>query len=130
MRQLGMLVLLGAGLLAGAGAGSSDAVAQQLDLDEVFRCSEASVPRENCLQARDVILNNCTTCHTFVPIVMQSFDENGWRGLLTRHVENGRVTQVPAEQIENLRLYLAENFNGSEPPPDLPKELLETWTSY
>src|SRR5690606_36673602 len=89
-----------------------------------------TVSQDNCLAARQVLLNDCTTCHTFVPIVMQSFDENGWRGLLTRHVENGRVTQVPPEQIENLRLYLAENFNGDLPPPDLPPALLETWTSY
>ena len=130
MRHLRMLVLLVAGLLSGAGSGSLMAVAQQLDLDQVFRCSEASVPRDSCLQAREVILNNCTTCHTFVPIVMQGFDENGWRGLLTRHVENGRVSQVPAEQIENLRVYLAENFNGDEPPPELPPELMQTWTSY
>jgi hypothetical protein len=106
------------------------ALAQQLDLDEVFRCSGETVPAADCLASRDVILNSCTTCHTFVPIVMQSFDANGWRGLLTRHVENGRVSQLSAEQVETLRLYLAENFNGDLPPPDLPPALLETWTSY
>ncbi len=106
------------------------AQAQQLDLDEVFRCSGETVPQEDCLASREVILNSCTTCHTFVPIVMQSFDENGWRGLLTRHVENGRVSQLSAEQVETLRLYLAENFNGDLPPPELPPALLETWTSY
>jgi len=104
--------------------------AQQLNLDEVFRCSGETVNQENCLTARNVILNNCTTCHTFVPIVMQSFDGDGWRGLLTRHVENGRVSQLSPDQVENLRLYLAENFNGDLPPPDLPQALLETWTSY
>jgi len=118
------------GLALGAGSTATGASAQQLDLDEVFRCSGETVSQDNCLAARQVLLNDCTTCHTFVPIVMQSFDENGWRGLLTRHVENGRVTQVPPEQIENLRLYLAENFNGDLPPPDLPPALLETWTSY
>lgn len=106
------------------------AFAQQLDLDEVFRCSAETVSQEDCLASREVILNNCTTCHTFVPIVMQGFDGNGWRGLLTRHVENGRVSQLSAEQVETLRLYLAENFNGDLPPPDLPPALLETWTSY
>jgi len=118
------------GLALGAGSSATGASAQQLDLDEVFRCSGETVTEDNCLAARQVLLNDCTTCHTFVPIVMQSFDENGWRGLLVRHVENGRVTQVPPEQIENLRLYLAENFNGDLPPPDLPPALLETWTSY
>jgi hypothetical protein len=106
------------------------AQAQQLDLDEVFRCSGETVGPEQCLAAREVILNNCTTCHTFVPIVMQPFDGDGWRGLLVRHVENGRVSQLSDGDVENLRLYLAENFNGDLPPPDLPPALLETWTSY
>lgn len=104
--------------------------AQQLDLDEVFRCTGETVAPEQCVLARDTILNNCTTCHTFVPIVMQAFDGDGWRGLLTRHVENGRVSQLSVEDVETLRLYLAENFNGTLPPPDLPPALLETWTSY
>jgi hypothetical protein len=130
MKRLQMLAPVLLGLALGAGLTATGASAQQLDLDEVFRCSGETVSHENCLAARQVLLNDCTTCHTFVPIVMQSFDENGWRGLLTRHVENGRVTQVPPEQIENLRLYLAENFNGELPPPDLPPALLETWTSY
>ncbi|GGA79201.1 hypothetical protein GCM10011385_36730 [Nitratireductor aestuarii] len=130
MIRLRMLPPVLLGLALGAGSTATGASAQQLDLDEVFRCSGETVSQDNCLAARQVLLNDCTTCHTFVPIVMQSFDENGWRGLLTRHVENGRVTQVPPEQIENLRLYLAENFNGDLPPPDLPPALLETWTSY
>lgn len=130
MLRLRIVASILMGLVAGSGAMLPDAQAQQLDLDEVFRCSGETVSSENCLAARQVILNDCTTCHTFVPIVMQSFDGNGWRGLLTRHVENGRVTQVPPEQIENLRLYLAENFNGELPPPELPPALLETWTSY
>lgn len=130
MTRLRMLAPVLLGLAVASNFTAPEADAQQLDLDEVFRCSGETVTEDNCLAARQVLLNDCTTCHTFVPIVMQSFDENGWRGLLTRHVENGRVTQVPAEQIENLRLYLAENFNGDLPPPELPPALLETWTSY
>ena len=114
----------------GLASAGRQAQAQQLDLDEVFRCSGATVLADDCLDARDVILNNCTTCHTFVPIVMQSFDGDGWRGLLVRHVQNGRVDQLSEDRIEILRLYLAENFNGDLPPPDLPPALLETWTSY
>ena len=106
------------------------AVAQDLDMEAVFRCSEETVARADCLAARETIVNNCTSCHTFVPIVMQSFDGDGWRGLLIRHVENGRVNQLSPETVEQLRLYLAENFNGSEPPPELPAGLLATWTSY
>src|SRR5690606_35075253 len=61
--------------------------AQSLDLDQVFRCSATDdAGTANCREARDLILNNCTVCHTFVPIVMQQFDTNGWTSLLNRHV--------------------------------------------
>ena len=105
--------------------------AQGVNLDEVFRCAATDdAGKGKCLEARNLIVNNCTVCHTFVPIVMQSFDAGGWTGLLDRHVQNGRVNQLSAEQIAAIHDYLSDNFNGSLPPPELPPELLATWTSY
>jgi len=105
--------------------------AQGLDLDQVFRCvSSDDAGIADCREARDLILNNCTTCHTFVPIVLQGFDDDGWTGLLDRHVEGGRIRQLSAEQVAAIHAYLTANFDGSLPPPDLPPELLSTWTSY
>src|SRR5690606_37567605 len=72
-----------AAMLLGAATMALPAQAQQLDLDQVFRCAateDAGIA--NCAEARDLILNNCTVCHTFVPIVMQQFDSNGWTSLL------------------------------------------------
>lgn len=105
--------------------------AQGLDLDQVFRCAatdEAGLA--GCAEGRNLILNNCTVCHTFVPIVMQQFDGAGWTSLLDRHVGNGRVNQLSPEQVAAIHDYLTDNFNGTLPPPDLPPELLSTWTSY
>ena len=118
--------------LALAGASLSlPAQAQSIDLDQVFRCAATEeAGTANCAEARDLILNNCTVCHSFVPIVMQQFDANGWTSLLERHVNGGRVNQLSAEQVAAIHTYLSENFNGSLPPPDLPPELLSTWTSY
>lgn len=105
--------------------------AQDLDLDTIFRCNgETDVDPATCVQERNVILTNCTVCHMFVPIVMQQFDENGWRGLLDRHVGNDRVNQLSTEQVDELHAYLSATFNESRPPPDLPASLLENWTSY
>lgn len=105
--------------------------AQELNLDEVFRCAASDdAGKVACAEGRGLILNNCTVCHTFVPIVMQQFDAAGWTSLLDRHVGNGRVNQLSPEQIASIHNYLAENFNGSLPPPELPPELLSTWTSY
>jgi mono/diheme cytochrome c family protein len=102
-----------------------------VDLAQIFRCSatdEAGAAK--CVEARDLITNNCTVCHTFVPIVMQQFDAAGWTGLLDRHVQNGRVNQLSSEQIAAIHAYLSENFNGDLPPPELPPELLQTWTAF
>lgn len=118
-------------ICSGLTMSSSLARAQELDLDQVFRCEatdDAGIAA--CAQGRDLILNNCTVCHTFVPIVMQQFDGAGWTSLLDRHIGNGRVNQLTPEQIAAIHDYLTANFNGSLPPPDLPPELLSTWTSY
>lgn len=120
-----------AAMLLGAATMALPAQAQQLDLDQVFRCAateDAGIA--NCAEARDLILNNCTVCHTFVPIVMQQFDSNGWTSLLDRHVGGGRVNQLSAEQVAAIHSYLTDNFDGTLPPPELPPELLSTWTSY
>lgn len=118
-------------LVMGAASMSLPAQAQGLDLDQVFRCAATDeAGTANCVEARDLILNNCTTCHTFVPIVMQQFDANGWTSLLERHVNGGRVNQLSAEQVAAIHTYLSDNFDGSLPPPELPPELLSTWTSY
>lgn len=110
-------------------APSEHAVAQNLDMEEIFRCTPSEeVDAEMCSEARDLILNNCTLCHAFVPIVLQQFDKDGWDGLFDRHAD--RSPQLTDEQIEDMTTYLAANFNPSMEPPELPQELLDLWTSY
>ena len=126
---LGVLVLI----LLGAGARHFDirALALEVDMDAVFRCTakDAAVVKR-CRDTRGVIMNNCTVCHSFVPIVMQQFDADGWDSLMTRHVSGGRVPNLPADQAKAVRDYLVANFNPDKDPPDLPEELLQNWTSY
>jgi len=127
------LILLLVALLAAVNLGSVTLSRAQgnVDLEAIFRCAATDDPgKAKCVEARDLITNNCTICHTFVPIVMQQFDAAGWTGLLDRHVSNGRVNQLSPEQVATIHDYLSANFNGELPPPDLPPELLETWTSY
>jgi hypothetical protein len=107
------------------------AAAQDLDMNEIFRCHPTEkVPVERCDEARQLVLSNCTLCHIFVPIVMQQFDEAGWDSLIVRHREANRVDTLSDEQVETIRDYLAANFNPNYDPPELPPELLENWTSY
>lgn len=108
---------------------SSISVSQDVDMEEIFRCSpSADVGPEQCAEARDLILNNCTLCHAFVPIVLQQFDLPGWDGLFDRHAD--RSPELSTEQIEGMKNYLAANFNPSIDPPELPSYLLDLWTSY
>ena len=103
--------------------------AQDLDMKKIFRCGATDKPGiEACDEARSMILEKCTSCHAFVPIVLQQFDEAGWKGLFDRH--RGRTPQLNDQQISSIETYLAANFNGQQPPPQLPAELLKQWTSY
>ena len=83
-----------------------------------------------CRETRDMLINNCTVCHTFVPIVMQQFEPEGWDSLLHRHVAGDRVNNLKATQVRTLREFLVSTFNASQDPPELPADLLATWTSY
>tara|TARA_Y100000817_G_scaffold294361_1_gene268192 strand:+ start:345 stop:782 length:438 start_codon:yes stop_codon:yes gene_type:complete len=108
---------------------SSISLSQDIDMEEIFRCSpSAEIGPEECSEARDLILNSCTLCHAFVPIVLQQFDRSGWDGLFDRHAD--RSPELSADQIEDMKSYLAANFNPSIDPPDLPTYLLDLWTSY
>lgn len=115
------------------------ALAQEVNIEEIFWCAsearqaqqdtdEAGQTPEECLQARNLILTNCTVCHTFVPIVLQQFDAAGWKGLIDRH--RPRVAHLSEEEIQLVLAFLSEHFNPGNPPPELPPELLGNWTSY
>ena len=76
---------------------------------------------------RDLVLNNCQNCHTFVPIVVLQMDEEGWTRSSLDHRQRVNVSD---EEFKTLYTYLKANFNPDRPVPKLPKELLESWTTY
>ena len=125
LRVYGAIVSLVAGTLLFA----TSVKAQNVDLDEIFRCIETeNVTAEDCDQATDLILNNCTTCHNFAPIVVQQFTPGAWQGLFDRHRD--RVRHLSDEQVDLMRAYLSANFNEELPPPEVPAALLADWTDY
>jgi hypothetical protein len=77
---------------------------------------------------RDLVLENCQNCHTFVPIVVLQMDKDAWQRNSLDHRE--RVTTLTDEQFKTLYTYLTTNFGPHRPVPKLPKELLKTWTGY
>jgi mono/diheme cytochrome c family protein len=77
---------------------------------------------------RDLVLENCQNCHTFVPIVVLQMDKDAWQRNSLDHRE--RVSSLTDEQFQTLYQYLTTNFGPHRPVPKLPKELLKTWTGY
>lgn len=92
--------------------------ANKIDMEEIF-------PRG---PGRELVLNNCQNCHTFVPIVVLQMEKDAWARNSIDHRE--RVTSLTDEEFTSLYAYLVANFHPGRPVPTLPKELLETWTSY
>jgi mono/diheme cytochrome c family protein len=92
--------------------------AAKLNMDEIFPAGPG----------RELVLNNCQNCHTFVPIVILQMEPDAWRRNSIDHRD--RVTSLSDDEFKTLYEYLVANFNPSRPVPTLPKELLETWTSY
>lgn len=113
--------VLAAGSLVAAFPGQ----AQSVDLDVIFNCSPdgpiGSQTPEQCLETRDTLLNSCTACHTFVPIVKAQKDEDGWNATLGIH--RSRVPEMSDDQFEALREFLQNHFNDTLPPPVLPPAL-------
>jgi mono/diheme cytochrome c family protein len=93
-------------------------VAAKVNLDEIFPPGEG----------RDLVLNNCQNCHTFVPIVVLQMDADAWTRNSIDHRD--RVTSLTDEEFKTLYTYLRANFHPGRPVPTLPKALLDTWTSY
>lgn len=99
--------------------------AQDLDFDVIFNCKAdgplGSQTPEQCLETRDTLLNTCTACHTFVPIVKAQKSPDAWDATLGVH--RPRVPGLTDEQFEALREFLKSHFNDQLPPPTLPPEL-------
>ena len=78
-------------------------------------------------EMREMVLNNCTNCHTFVPIVVLQMESEHWDTNMSTHTEYVALSE---EERQVLYDYLKASFNPDRPVPELPAALLETWTSY
>jgi hypothetical protein len=135
--NLGMLTLvLGINLLAACGpsapAGQTDgapaasprgssgggaADADKVNMEEIFPPGAG----------RDLVLNNCQNCHTFVPIVILQMDDDAWTRNSRDH--RMRVSGLSDDEFNTAYAYLKKNFNQNHPVPKLPQVLLESWTT-
>jgi hypothetical protein len=90
----------------------------KLNMDEIFPPGPG----------REVMLDNCTNCHTIVPLVILQYPQAQWDNSARNHRD--RVPRMSDADFKAAYAYLAKNFNPDRPVPKLPKELLDTWTDY
>lgn len=86
----------------------------KLDMDAIF-------PRG---AGRDLLLYNCTNCHSFVRIVRMQRTKGQWA--LVKKTMRPRVSGLTDEQVDVLFTYLETSFNDAKPEPELPEWFLET----
>lgn len=108
----------GSTALAPAGRPSPDAADIRVDMNAIFPQGPG----------RDLVLDNCQNCHTFVPIVILQMEEHEWTRSSVNHRD--RVAALTDEEFQALYTYLKANFNPTRAVPTLPKALLESWTTY
>ena len=91
---------------------------KRVDLDAIFPPGPG----------RELVLNNCQSCHVWVPIVILQMDKNAWRRNSLEH--RSRVEALSDENFTILYEYLSSTFTPERPVPQLPQALLEAWTTY
>ncbi len=77
---------------------------------------------------RQLVLDNCQSCHVLVPILVLRMDSAAWHRNGIEHRE--RVEGLNDDEFELLYDYLASTFTPDRPIPELPAALLDTWTTY
>jgi hypothetical protein len=114
------MLAIGVGLIAPLGVRAQGGV----DITKIFWCTEGKNGGQSsaqCAEARELILQNCTACHSFVPIVKAQKTEDEWDAVLSVH--RSRVSNISDEEYAEIRQYLVAHFNPQNPKPELPPEL-------
>lgn len=72
-------------------------------------------------KGQTLLLNNCTSCHSFVCAVTGQRTIDYWKTVEAGHRD--RVPSLSDDDFNTLFAYLEANFNDSKPVPELPPEL-------
>lgn len=74
-------------------------------------------------EGRELLLQNCTGCHSFVPIVTGQRPQERWSSLKEDHKD--KAAGISESDYDIIFDYLAENFNDTKPEPQFPQWFLE-----
>ncbi len=71
-------------------------------------------------RARDLILENCGTCHSFVCAFRGQRTVEHWQTI--KRDMRDKVSQLSDQDYDTMFAYLEVNFNDQKPEPQLPPE--------
>ncbi|WP_455388592.1 hypothetical protein [Petrachloros mirabilis] len=75
---------------------------------------------------RDLLLQNCTGCHSFVPIITGQRTRTRWESIRVAHKD--AVKALDDKDYGAIYDYLEENFNDTKPEPKLPEWFVQSQT--
>ncbi len=96
---------------AATSASTSGAQSDKVDMNAILPPGKGQV----------LLLNNCTSCHSFVCAIKGQRTADYWQTIKNGHRE--RVSGLSDDDYNALFSYLAENFNDKKPVPELPPAL-------
>lgn len=103
------------------------AAQEQLDLNAIMPCGTPDLAgkqsADQCTLARDAFMQNCTSCHSFVPIVLLQKDAAGWDATLTQH--QSLAPGISRTDLDIIGQFLKDHFRPDRPVPALPKQLID-----
>jgi len=106
--------------------GESRVRAQDLDMNAIMPCggdfASGKLSEDQCKSARDLFLQDCTSCHSFVPVVRTQKDEAGWNA--TMGVMGPKVQGASQADLDLIKQFLIDHFNADRPVPTLPSDLI------
>ena len=86
---------------------------QKLNLDEYFPTG----------RGRELVLQSCTGCHSFAPIITGQRTKERWESLKSGHRD--KAAAINENDYNTLFVYLVENYNNTKPEPKLPEWFLK-----
>ncbi len=98
-----------------ATAASSNGPTAKVDMDKIFPPGAG----------RDLVLYNCTGCHSFVRLVIGQRTREAWQAVRRRMGPKARG--LSDQQLDDLFSYLEANFNDTKPVPSVPDWLLGSY---
>lgn len=106
--------------------GETGAVAQDLDMNAIMPCggafSTGKLTEDQCKAARDLFLQDCTSCHSFVPVVRLQKDAAGWKATMATMAP--KVQGASKADLDSIEQFLVDHFNPGRPVPKLPDALI------